>query len=58
LSKKIYTLVATFESKSNPGKFYEVKQDQYGELSCDCKGWIFKTSGERTCRHVREVEDK
>lgn len=58
MSKKIYALVATFESRSNPGKRpYEVKRDQYGNLSCDCPAWIFKANGERTCRHVEEVEN-
>lgn len=59
LSKKIYTLVEIFESRSNPDKEpYEVKRDQYGELSCNCPGWVFKANGERTCRHVQEVENR
>ena len=57
MSKRIYTLVATFESRSKPGRFYEVKRDQYDELSCNCPGWVFKANGERTCRHVEEVEN-
>jgi len=58
MPEKIYTLVATFKSKSNPGKEpYEVKRDQNGELSCNCPGWVFKANGERTCRHVKEVEN-
>ena len=53
--KKIYCLVSTFESKSKPGKFYEVKQDQYGNYSCNCPAWTFKKGDQRTCKHVEEV---
>ena len=58
MAKKQYTLVATFESNSRPGKFYEVKEDEQGNLSCDCPGWIFARNGRRTCRHVEEVRQK
>ncbi len=48
-----------FESKSSPGKFYEVVRDpSTGELSCDCPGWINKKKDKpRTCKHVREIEE-
>lgn len=58
MSKKTYTLISTFESKSNPGKFYEVKRDEYGNFSCNCPAWIFKANRERTCRHIKEVEER
>ena len=57
MAKKQYTLVATFESRSRPGNFYEVKEDQQGKLSCNCPAWIYKANGRRTCRHVEEVRN-
>ena len=53
---RFYTPVATFPSKSNPSKTYTVSVDQNGELSCDCKAWVFKKGATRTCKHVEEVE--
>ncbi len=55
--QKVYRTVGVFPSSSDPNKSYEVKEDQSGELSCNCRGWITKKPGqERTCRHVRDVE--
>lgn len=57
MAEKIYTTVAVFPSKSDPSKSYSVKQDQFGELSCDCRGWTIKKPGKpRTCTHVQKVE--
>jgi len=55
VAKKVYILVATFESKSRPGKMYEVKRDGQGNLSCNCPAWIYKANGRRTCWHVEDV---
>ncbi len=57
MTKKQYTSVATFESRSRPGKFYEVKEDEAGNLSCNCPAWIYKANGRRMCRHVEEVKN-
>jgi len=57
MAKKVYKLVATFESRSRPGKVYEVKEDEQGNLSCNCPAWIYKANGRRTCRHVEEVRN-
>ena len=57
MAKKVYKLVATFESRSRPGKVYEVKEDEEGNLSCNCPAWIYKANGRRTCRHVEEVRN-
>lgn len=53
-----YEVVARYESASSPGTFYEVKQNQDGAFSCNCRGWIFsgKKPGGRTCAHVRKYE--
>jgi len=53
---KSYREVATFPSKSSPGKEYTVKVDDLGGLSCDCRGWTMKKGDVRTCTHVRQVE--
>ncbi len=44
-------------SHSNPDKSYETIQWSNGEITCNCRGWIFPKNGNpRTCRHVRDVE--
>lgn len=57
--KKTYRAVETFESKSRPGKFYTVKVDESGNLSCDCPSWIFQSknplNGERGCKHTDQL---
>ena len=48
-----YTEVATFPSSSSD-KMYTVKQDEDGNLSCDCPAWKFKKPNqERACKHTR-----
>ena len=56
MAKKQYNLVATFASRSKPGKVYEVKEDGEGNLSCNCPAWIYKANGRRTCRHVEAIQ--
>jgi hypothetical protein len=34
------------------------KIDDKGNISCDCKGWIFKRKEKRECRHCRELYGK
>jgi hypothetical protein len=49
---KNYTLVKRFDDG------YEVKRDEQGQLSCNCRGWIFgERSGlrPRTCQHLEQV---
>lgn len=44
-------------SRSNPDKSYETIQWANGEITCNCRGWIFPKNGNpRTCVHVRGVE--
>ena len=56
--KKVYRTIATFDSKSKPGKVYTVKVDEAGNLSCDCPKWIFSKGGIRDCYHVRVVKSE
>ena len=50
-----WTIIARFESKSHPGKFYTVKQN--GTLGCDCPAFKFqrKPIQDRFCKHTRAV---
>lgn len=50
-----YRTIASFPSKSKPGKKYLVKQDETGALSCNCPTWVFMQWGRRDCPHVRIV---
>ncbi len=48
-----YREEAHFPSSSS-GKIYTVKEDQDGNLSCDCPAWRFKKPGrERICKHTQ-----
>jgi len=49
--KKTQTVVAKYVSSRDPGKVYQVKQDEQGTLSCNCLGWIYR----RTCKHVADA---
>ena len=42
-----------FESKSDPGSFYEVKQVSDYKVSCTCSGQY--RAKDRKCRHMKEV---
>ena len=44
-------------SHSTPGKNYETIQWSNGELTCNCRGWIYPKNGNpRTCTHVQHAE--
>jgi hypothetical protein len=44
-------------SHSTPGKNYETIQWSNGDLTCNCRGWIYPKNGNpRTCTHVRNAE--
>jgi len=55
-----YKVVATYPSKSTPGKKYQVMRGPKGGLSCSCPSWIFKKRDQpsRTCWHLRDYESK
>lgn len=56
MSEKVYREVARFPSGSSAGKFYTVKADEEGNLSCDCPAWRFKKPDrERSCKHTQAV---
>ena len=49
--------VWSYPSHSTPGKDYETIQWANGELTCNCRGWIYPKNGNpRTCTHVQRVE--
>lgn len=39
------------ESKSRPGKTYQVKMWDDGSASCNCPSWIF-SGKDRGCKHI------
>lgn len=51
-------LLGSFESKSKPGTFYEVRLGHDNVLYCTCKAWRFLKNGAvaRTCPHTRNVQ--
>jgi len=50
-----YREIARFPSSSS-SKVYTVKEDEDGNLSCDCPAWRFKKPGqERNCKHTKMV---
>ena len=49
--------VWAFPSHSTPGKDYETIQWANGELTCNCRGWIYPKNGNpRTCTHIQRAE--
>lgn len=52
---KEYGFLRTVRSHSNPNKFYTIKMDEEGFLSCNCPSWIFNQRRDRTCKHIDEV---
>jgi len=42
-----------FESKSDPGSYYEVKQVSDFKVSCTCSGQY--RAKDRKCRHIKEI---
>lgn len=49
-----------FPSASNPKVRYQTLEYTDGTLSCDCPGWTRRidTNGNRSCKHVRAVEEE
>ena len=48
--------VYIFKSSSDCDRVYQTLQYDNGSLSCDCKGWTFRRSPVRSCKHTRLVE--
>lgn len=50
-------------SSTNPQKRYTIKlndsevknSERRNNLSCNCPGWIYNTTGRRTCKHTEEI---
>ena len=54
---KVYTPAASYPSKSDPTKGYNVCEVNDGTTSCDCRGWTRRNPpGGRTCRHTQDYE--
>ena len=41
-------IIGRYESSSRAGTFYEVRCNAAGEVTCNCKGWVFH----RKCWHL------
>jgi len=56
MSKRIYTQVGEVRSASSVSGSHIIKEDEHGNLSCDCMSWRFqhRPLEERTCRHTEE----
>ena len=54
---KVYIPAASYASKSNPNKGYNVCEVSDGTTSCDCMGWTRRNPpGGRTCKHTQDYE--
>lgn len=41
-------VIGSYESSSSPGTMYQVRCSPSGEVTCNCKGWIFH----KKCWHL------
>jgi predicted nucleic acid-binding Zn finger protein len=52
-------IIAIVESKSKPGKFYEViSSEKDGAIYCSCPAWKFsgkKDNGVKYCKHLLSI---
>ena len=54
---KVYTPAASYPSKSDPTKGYNVCEVSDGTTSCGCMGWTRRNPpGGRTCKHTEDYE--
>lgn len=52
-----YQTVTEWPSGSDPSKTYRISRDtSTGELSCNCRGWIFFHATRGDCKHIREYK--
>lgn len=56
LFKQGWTLLETWEPKSRPGSFYEVRRGGDGKVYCTCPAWRFSKG--HACRHIKERRGK
>ena len=49
-----YTKLDQIESRTTPGKFYDINVNEKGELSCNCLSWINQRTKrpDRLCKHI------
>lgn len=53
MSKHFYRTLAYYPSKTEANKYYVVKINEEGALSCSCPGWIYRpNNGQRSCKHI------
>ena len=52
---KSYLEVGRIQSSSS-GREYIIKEDDNGNLSCNCMAWRFQSKSQeaRTCKHIKE----
>ena len=57
MARATKTMIAEFTSKSNPSIVHKVvRNDETGEISCGCRGWIYKRPNQpRGCRHTKTI---
>jgi len=52
MADTVWTLVATFPSKSSPGKRHEVRVGADGQTYCTCPAWAFSQASSKGCKHM------
>lgn len=53
-----YTIVASYPSKSQPGKKHYVQRGPKGGLRCNCQSYIFSRESPKTCWHIKDYRAK
>lgn len=57
-SVKEYSFLYKVRSQSNYDRFYNIKMDEKGFLSCSCPSWVYNQRKDRTCKHIDTIRGR
>jgi hypothetical protein len=49
-------VLASLESDSTPGKFYDIMLGDDGVVYCECISWKTSKASPKTCKHLKRFE--
>jgi len=55
--KKVFVILATNQSKSNPSKFHEVRLGGDNVTYCTCWAWRMSKAPKKNCLHITKYRE-